>query len=233
MSEKPILFSTEMVQAILDDRKTVTRRVIKPQPDEVARESIPDWSGDLHQVKAEDPDGNRLFGFCTSPDLAEGDYYGVMKSPYGQPGDLLYVRETWQVTDFLHPSDENYGYIYKASENGRDWEENADSWRWEPSIFMPKAASRIWLTVTDVRVERVQDISDEDIIAEGFQHFTNADYRNFDGTTYISWWKELWDSINAKRGYGWDTNPWVWVVEFEVLSTTGKPKTTLQGVTEE
>src|SRR5690625_1774917 len=203
--ERPILFSTEMVQAILAGRKTQTRRVIKPQPDEVARESIPDWNGDLHQIKVEDPDGNRLFGFCTSPDLAEGDYYGAMKSPYGQPGDLLYVRETWKPAAWSESGD-NWDLRYKAGGNANtvkhlfdDKEKELDFWikitdelkateceevdgmfreperylKWRPSIFMPKNAARIWLQVKDVRVERLQDITEEDALSEGVRYSTH------------------------------------------------------------
>lgn len=218
MKERPFLFSNEMVWAILDGRKTETRRVVK------ANKEIGGWR-----------DWNN--------------------SPPAQPCDLLYVRETWRLTDFLHPSDENYGWIYKASEIGESWEENDETWYWKPSIYMPKEASRIWLEASEVNVERVQDITMESIFNEGVQ--IPVDQHNkplldltskYAPVNYLKngelkkgmlskkrlaeiHWASLWDSINANRKdkdgnrlpYSWEENPWVWVVKFKILSTTGRP----------
>lgn len=190
--ERPILFSTPMVEAILDGRKTQTRR---------AR-------------------GATFQNF---------EEFARIKCPYGKPGDRLWVRETWQITNFLHPSDENYGYIYKASENGKDWQENTEEWKWKPSIHMPKAAARIWLEITETRLEQLQDISKEDAIAEGIEPVADG-YKNYmpklSSTSQFCWptayhsFKSLWESINGAES--WDLNPWLWVVKFKVLSTTGK-----------
>jgi hypothetical protein len=167
MAIKPILFNTEMVRAILDGRKTCTRRVIKPQP--TAR-------------------------------------YGAqcIKPPY-QSGDILYVRETWKRA--LN------GYYYYE-----DWQRDdiADITKWKPSIHMPKEAARIWLKVTNVRVERLQDITSEQIYREGveveYPHVLNGEEKRYAFST-------LWDSTIKKADldrYGLDANPWVWVIEFEM-----------------
>ena len=190
--ERPILFSTPIVEAILDGRKTQTRRT-------------------------------RGATFQNFEEFAR------IKCPYGKPGDRLWVRETWQITNFLHPSDENYGYIYKASENGKDWQENTEEWKWKPSIHMPKAAARIWLEITETRLERLQDISEEDAIAEGIEPVADG-YKNYMPklfsasqfcwpTAYHSF-QSLWESINGSES--WDLNPWLWVIKFKVLSTNGK-----------
>ena len=174
MNEYPILFNTEMVRAILAGKKTQTRRVMKPQPDETKAR----WTGERWEFHMGYPIG-----------------HDVPKCPYGKPGDKLWVRETWCPNYY---SDGRVGY--KA-----DWRnplpEVVAETKWKPSIFMPKSAARIWLEIVDVRVERVRSITSTDAIAEGI----NIDTENF---------HELWNSINAKRGFGWDVNPWVWVVEF-------------------
>lgn len=184
MKERPILFSTKMVKAILEGRKTQTRRVIKPQPNDI-RESP----------------------FVKSGIETTHGYEIKLKH---EPGDRLWVRETWNVldSDGCKPSDISpikERAIYKA---------NGDEYPfWRPSIFMPRWASRIALEVVNVRVERVQDISEEDAMHEGATPLLVDP----DGGScpYCEGFRALWDSINAKRGYGWDANPWVWVVEFE------------------
>lgn len=187
--EKPILFSTPMVQAILEGRKTMTRRIVKGLPN--------DQSGcDLGIIKTTD---GKLTG------------YGFETIPY-QPGDILWVRETWaRLNDDYHPDDKGSIYVYKADHiTGND---GPDLIKWKPSIFMHRAAARIFLRVTDVRVERLQEILCGDMKREGCIPPTVT------GGQYQQWqrdyWIPLWDAINAKRGYGWETNPWVWVIEFE------------------
>lgn len=166
MAIKPILFNTEMVRAILDGRKSCTRRVVKPQP--TAR-------------------------------------YGAqcIKPPY-QPGDILYVRETWKRA--LN------GYYYYE-----DWQRDdiADITKWKPSIHMPKEAARIWLRVTDVRVERLQEINAEGIRNKGISSMA---VHVGDMEIALKEWKNLWNSTVKKSDincYGWDANPWVWIIEFE------------------
>jgi hypothetical protein len=167
MKERPIIFNSEMVRAILDGRKTQTRRVIKPQP------------GDIHR------------------DLLRINYH----CPYGQPGDHLWVRETFQI-------DDNYPdmVFYKADDLA-----GHISTKWNSPIYMPRCDSRITLEITNRRVERVQDITEEDAMAEGVGRIAGlGEYRQC--------FKNLWDSINKKRDYGWDTNPYVWVIEFKRIS---------------
>ena len=165
--ERPIIFSGEMVRAILDGRKTQTRRVIKPQRD-----------------------------YCCL---------------YGKPGDRLWVRETWCLGDDL---DGNEAIYFRADAPPGDY-------IWSPSIHMHREASRITLEVTDVRVERVQEISADDAEAEGIpthvvEHTFRKCYRGAGerAAKRIEYFSRLWDNLNAKRGYGWDANPWVWVVAF-------------------
>ena len=195
MSEKPILFSTDMVKAIMDGRKTMTRRVIKPQPERIAPDSK-----------------NRLpLAF-----LADGTKW--IKPPY-QPGDVLWVRETWAVDD--NPACVPQ-YIYKADDGF--YPEGG----WRPSIHMPREAARLFLTVKEVRVEGLQDITEEDVKAEGIKSYWAEPHRDdppFIGaakeigadlcqTRHIAF-KQLWDSIYAKKGHGWEASPYVWVTSFE------------------
>jgi len=129
--------------------------------------------------------------------------------PYGKPGDRLWVRETWQFTGTelnVEP-----GYVYRATDP--DWSE-MEGWKWRPSIFMPRDASRILLEVTGVRVERVQEITEDDARAEGCQGEPEYTSKGGQGWVYDFEFQKLWDSINAKRGYSWESNPWVWVVSF-------------------
>jgi hypothetical protein len=187
MKERGIIFNTEMVRAILEDRKTNTRRVINPQPDH------------FHKFKDS----------ILRPQIE----YKEIECPYGKIGDLLYVRET-----YTKISDYSGGRIisklcYKA-DNGLQHSKK-DAWgdliKWKPSIHMPKSAARIWLEITDIRVERLQDINELEIIKEGCPNLLVDE----DMTQVIEWWVDLWDSINEKRGYGWDVNPWVWAIEFK------------------
>ncbi len=183
MKERPILFSGEMVRAILEGRKTQTRRVVKPQPCEmnVWHGAIYDGEIDLNKTP------------CMEP----------KKSPYGVPGDRLWVRETFCTGSFYDCFQEDGVICYRAT-GGNATESDCAAWR--PSIHMPRRASRITLEVTGVRVERVQDISEDDAKAEGVSLEKWDSYR----VAYA----ELWSDLNAKRGFGWSVNPWVWVIEF-------------------
>lgn len=196
MAEKPILFNTEMVRAILEDRKTQTRRIIKGLP--------------LYEPYFEEDEGR---GFLM--DSEDGQFYALETFSKIEPGDVLWVRETWQrLSDFGE-----WRYEYRA-----DYEDD-DPLRldgmyitWRPSIHMPKEAARIFLKVKDVRAERLQDISVNEIRAEGL------DVLGKTMNTSFKMWSELWNST-VKRAdlprYGWEANPWVWVIEFERID---KPK---------
>lgn len=205
MDIKPIFFNTDMVWGIFDCRKTVTRRAAK-----------------------------KLVLFCENDVryfnvLKHGEWIGpktedwviAHEAPY-HVGDILYVRETWQYIDF---TGENNGYVYKASENGQLWEKETENWKWRPSIHMPKAAARIWIKVTDVRVERLQDMTQVDFMNEGVntcEKCTCKDLCLGISNARICYLKsdfiKLWDSTLKKPDidrYGWKANPWVWVIEFE------------------
>ncbi len=207
MSVKQILFNTEMVRAILDGRKTCTRRVIKPQPYGKCTYPLGFVTDSTEKKEV------GCFGFGID------EYGGSIQyaKPSYQPGDILYVRETWKNA----PN----GYYYYE-----DWQRDdiADVTKWKPSIHMPKEAARIWLKVTDVRVERLQDITPKDAENEGvgdlFYEDIGYSEKNY-GTEVdkdygiareqFAW---LWDSTIKKSDldrYGWDANPWVWVIEFE------------------
>lgn len=210
MAIKPILFNTEIVRAILDGRKTCTRRVIKPQPDEKHTFTLGFVTDSTEKKEV------GCFGFGI-------DEYGgsiqYVKPPYGYaPGDILYVRETWKKA----PN----GYYYYE-----DWQRNdiADVTKWKPSIHMPKEAARIWLKVTDVRVERLNEITVDGALREGAQgircdHVALGEYGCTDcmNTGWIEppqvEFMQIWDSTIKKSDldrYGWDANPWVWVIKFE------------------
>lgn len=204
MKERPILFSGEMVKAILEGRKTQTRRVVKPQYE--------------NQLK-------QLPGFGDKWQHPIGQLVEVVneKCPFGKVGDRLWVRESFA---YLKPnsndpssSDKVHTIAYKATDK------SPDEVKWKPSIHMPRAVSRLTLEVIGVRVERLQDISEEDAIAEGvlnealpFEKTRWFDYDqgrfNDDIVCGEECFMTLWDSINAKK-CPWDSNPWVWVVEFE------------------
>ena len=214
MKIRPLLFSTPMVKAVLNGSKNQTRRV---QGLEKFNEN-PDWFR-YDGVSNEENQPQFYEHYFETLDV-----YGEPTEKYTQvkskvkPGDIFWVRETWQITDFLHPSDENYGYIYKASDNGREWESTED-WKWKPSIFMPKEACRIFLKVTGVRAERLQDISNEDAKNEGVKKRGNLyfDYmREIKGVSEETFFRELspkisfmslWTKINSVDS--WKKNPWV------------------------
>lgn len=212
--ERPILFNGEMVQAILEGRKTQTRRVVKPQPEQMRDDVAYGWEWRKSQ--------ETWFAGATEKQMRAD--YGLRKyCPYGKPGDELWVRETWCQRPLTEaPMNE----IWYKQENQRLFEiskENSGNWaymyKWRPSIHMPRWASRIQLRITDVRVERVQSMAVGDLICEGFPVPEKPGASNidelFEWDEAFDWFQSLWDSINVKRGYGWDTNPWVWVIEFE------------------
>lgn len=189
MAVKPILFNTEMVRAILDGIKGSTRRIVKGF---IPNDAV--WG-----YTAFTPKG---YISCRGT-FADGYGEKFFKLPC-EPGNILYVRETWKKA----PN----GYYYYE-----DWQRNdiADVTKWKPSIHMPKEAARIWLKVTDVRVERSQEITIDGIRNEGISSMA---VHAGDMEIALKEWKNLWNSTIKKTdldSYGWDANPWVWVIEFE------------------
>lgn len=192
MAIKPILFNTEMVRAILDGRKSCTRRLVKPEPQgyfEVSEEPLYVY----------DTDGNQ----------------GKITPPY-QPGDILYVRETWHKYIKRVGKGEScrfaefYGYRASVANS-----EDADE-PWRPSIHMPKEAARIWLKVTEVRVERLQEITPQGAWKEGARCSCLHPVPDCAGNkiAFVNIWNSTIKKSDLDR-YGWDANPWVWVIEFE------------------
>lgn len=203
------------VPLLLDGRKTVTRKVAKKIPVET------------HRIEPIQPfdSGNLEFechwgGYMPDvPGFTDG--VTVVKPPY-QPGVILYVQETWNTNPLYDYGNESNKYVYKA-----DYDGHAGEFGWHPSIHMPKEAARIWLKVMDVRVERLQDMKPEDVRKEGMRlAITPSECkRQYDKIGAIHFYEEarkkfseLWNSTLKKSDlarYGWDANPWVWVIEFE------------------
>lgn len=283
--ERPILFSGPMVRALLDGRKIMTRRVMKPQPIPSDGPFFEYSDPALRGVWTNEPrwDNRDLF-------WVEGDNeHRWRRCPYGQPGDRLWVRETWTAdvghklagytgawwhevpkslrtrrsAEMLYyraddsryhaPSDEVWA-LQSADELGpevrrSEWEPSQEDWegvRWQPSIFMPRWASRITLEITNVRVERLQDISPQDALAEGcgeigdhlpafpekYEEWSEVERERWragearatyiarcaDADNAIAAFSQLWDSINAGRGYSFESNPWVWAISFQPIT---------------
>jgi hypothetical protein len=202
MKSKPILFSTPMVQAILEGTKTQTRRIVKPQPKQELE----------------------FFGWKLPEYIQVAFGKGVKteslhKFPFGEIGDLLWVRETFRPKGHSFPIGEHFEYKATAEADGNPINEP-----WKPSIFMPKDAARIFLKITNIRVERLFNISDQDAISEGVEVIHRAEetvpvYKNYlisenKGTTNPrKSFLTLWESINGTQSI--NDNPWVWVIEFE------------------
>ena len=233
MKEHPIIFNGEMVRAILDGRKTQTRRAIRPQPGK------PPSEGAYFDAY----DGGPQWNWWSKDNKLHNDG-PIIKCPYGIPGDRLWVRENFGILNIdrnmlarfpLFEVEEpdvpkgssvfdkaiacrddkirvekGYELLYQA-----DGDKGLKGWR--PSIHMPRWAARTFLDVLSIRVERVQDISIQDILAEGITHEGINKIQRQEVLSYsdaLRWkFRTLWDSINKKRGYGWDTNPRVFVVE--------------------
>lgn len=203
---KPILFSTEMVQAILEGRKTQTRRIIKPQPEQ-SNVILDGIKQNVFMLK----------------DCATPKGWLQHKLHNFKIGDILWVRETWQTT--WNENKKNWDTIYKA--DGGYWIDDDGIMKWKPSIYMPKKRARIFLEVTNVRVERLRDISEDDAIAEGIERVSIAPFvhrfKNYlCNNKFIGpkdSFKTLWMKINGIDS--WKSNPWVWVYEFK---TVEKPK---------
>lgn len=208
---KPILFNTEMVKALLDGRKTATRRVVKPQ----SQLNCPCGTGYYFDIESQ-------ILRCTNCGswVAKADGRTPLTPPY-TPGNILYVRETFCEYDADHIID-GVRYAYKADATPVSEEFRKQlGYKWSPSLHMPREAARIFLRVTDVRVERLQDITEEQAIAEGVRI-------GLGGEPFFSCkdaFVRLWDSTLPKNPNkfkcpenSWTTNPFVWVIEFEKIS---------------
>ncbi len=198
-TQRPILFSTSMVQAILDRNKTQTRQVINRLSEfgkisEFGRSDIPghEWMFRDKRMLENHIQAKLLFKCC----------------PYGKPGDLLWVREAFcNILGKIH---------YKADDDSREFDAMGIIPKWKPSIHMLKEFTRIWLKVKDIRVEKLKNITQGDVINEGVHSYIPYyDGENTTGNGAVNAFANLWNSINEKRGHGWNLNPWVWIVEFE------------------
>ena len=194
MKAKPIIFNGDMVRAILDGRKTQTRRVLK----------LPKGCFWVYDDLGTD-------GMWTDSNLDHGIWHAEeVACPYGQPGDLLWVRETFTKTQHGLP-------VYKSDAkdaDGKYWPSVAcdkEGVIWTPSIHMPRWASRITLEITGVRVERLQDISESDALEEGIT-YNDIPNNGLDTMRARTWFRGLWSSIYGEES--WHANPWVWVIEF-------------------
>lgn len=230
MKERPIIFSGPMVRELLSGTKTQTRRVVKPQPPAWTNFALKAcngwaWIDDLTDPRHGFPDGKEAI-FC----------------PFGVPGDRLYVKEATWIWCEKRPNGtsasgrKKYRYVPvgrnvvycadQAKPTERIDDDPTHTWRYKAARFMPRWASRIALEITGVRVQRVQEITDEDARAEGSfldrcacmprakDRGIMASFTLQQCHIHGSEFRYLWDSINAKRGYGWDVNPWVFVLDF-------------------
>lgn len=216
MKERPILFSSEMVKAILEGQKTMTRRIMKVQPPNdggnyQAFRVLDGYKSDIGKIRWINKD---CLAYCVNT-----PHFSL---PYGEIGDRLWVRETWYYEEHMHDSTEgtpdlpgdlySHRLVFKADCPDYPVNVGVGQHGWRPSIFMPRWASRITLEITDIRAERLQDITEEDAEREGVSDewpilpvYDTAKKR----------FRNLWDSINGgKPGKTWQDNPWVWVVEF-------------------
>lgn len=240
MAIKPILFNIEMVRAILDGRKTCTRRAIKPQPQSGLcytyagshKDCIGKWTypnRGAHKLWGEE---------YKLPENIKDEELSKRWNPPYHTGDILYVRETWQCWR-AHRYEATADIRFRAggddvrlqfangntdSINRLDYDTFVHKWfshngEWKPSLFMPKEAARIWLKVTDVGVERLQEITEVGIQKEGVEVDPKECVGKFDFISELFLlFQRLWDSTIKKSdldGYGWDANPWVWIIEFE------------------
>lgn len=227
---KPILFNTEMVQAILENKKTVTRRIVKNAEIEIKNNYVTIQGLDRYGEHID----NDSCGFPYTNNEEITRYMNGNYAPY-EIGDILYVRETWTVEGVEFEEDKWIAYIgYKVEGNTQLGyqtkmeikEDEVEKYKeylygeaeFKPSIHMPKKAARIFLKVTDVKVERLLDMSIEDMIREGVKVSDITTNRGIIKYRVVNRFQELWDSTIKKKEldmYGMDANPWVWVIEFE------------------
>lgn len=225
----PILFNTGMVRAILDGRKTATRRAIRYKHSNTEMKMRTDKYG-TGLIEIQKNIEGETFG--RNPDGSSWQKllpYIEKRPPY-KAGDTLYVRETWnfvyEMDDFDQPIYETGGYVYYADDPmtfshwvDTDTGDHKDRMPWRPSIHMPKEAARIWLKVTGVRLERLNDMTLDDFLKEGVvirpEAFNDPDNAYWQAKDIFT---GIWDSTIRKpelKRYGWEANPWVWEIEFE------------------
>lgn len=221
--EKPILFSTPMVQAILAGRKTMTRRVIKKKYENTDIQ----WFTNKYGTRLVEMQNDAPLDVYNPETKTTTSYLkgcAEITQPW-QVGDILWVRETWYT-----PCNEKDCNEYKSCREGcnslDDFYYKADKFpegcvepKWRPSIFMPREAARLFLKVKNILVERLQDITENDVRREGFRDSFDPLSDTFYPCGYH--FVETWNNLNVKRGYGWDLNPWVWVIEFEMCEKVG------------
>lgn len=221
MKERPILFSAPMVRALLEGRKTVTRRVMNLQPDDDASVTVEAYDVSVTNQQGYQEAGAEIFGAW----WRDGEI--GCKCPYGGPGDRLWVRETWycdhfevQKGPYLQPADmhdldqsREDGELVYAADGVAPYEQEQPTWK--PSIHMPRWASRILLEIIDVRIERLQDITYEDAVAEGvYRDCSRAWTATEEGGPCHKYPEPAFRDLWISTGGDWDANPWVWVVEF-------------------
>ncbi|EME1467121.1 hypothetical protein V3510_003379 [Serratia marcescens] len=203
MKERPVIFNGEMVRAILDGRKTQTRRVMKPQPEPCYRGGHW-WPSNAFKT---------MLHIEEQMQNGQGGWKGLAGDacPFGQVGDRLWVRETWARYNI---DQDAHDMAYRAT-TPDDWPKEG---RWRPSIHMPRWASRITLEITAVRVERLNSIGDVEAMREGIQNLTTCSHADFgipgvvNAQHPVRAFQLLWESIYGEES--WSANPWVWVIEF-------------------
>lgn len=227
MKERPILFTEDMYNKAGAGFKTQTRRVVMPQP-------AAEWelTGEYGRITSPHPRKGKFGAFKTRNFDEARKEIDIIPCPFGQPGDRLWVKEPFRITDDNTPTDTVFGVYTRdnqqfttqltPAEYGKyfKWSKKR---RGKSSLYMFKSLTRLWLEITNIHIERLQDISTVSIKAEGIKLSRDEIEKrlapNFGVTSevgvYQGEWIKLWDSINKGRGYGWDVNPWVWVIEFK------------------
>ncbi|OIN55633.1 hypothetical protein [Arsenicibacter rosenii] len=236
----PILFSDPMIKAVHSGRKTQTRRIIKFQPPDDTDTTVYKFATNVTGPSSKNFNKHHWLGFDRNDEIKVNDpNQPYFRCPYGNVGDILWVRETfsripktayWHDLSIPHTesTDDYSWYIYRAG-----WNRSKSGICWKPSIHMPYEACRIWLEITNIRVERLQDISEQDAWAEGCKRGEPADNGGYfpadepdpRGRGELGWdcardwYADLWELIHGENS--WDANPWVWVIEFKI---TEKPE---------
>jgi len=246
MKERPILFNPDMVAALLDERKNQTRRVVKPQPLPSTHYVNP-YNKNIKHMTAWTKDHKMILGAGNIKNMAH------WACPHGFPNDELWVKEShylyghWvtltgqktktgkQKTKFCYQQSKGVMFLDKPPKKIHTKNERGRGWHRRPSIFMPRWASRLQLKINNVKVERVQDVTEKDAIGEGvFKFDLDKDsaedfgaWRNYLKDEFSGWigcrtakdsFMSLWDSINKDRGHSWESDPWTWVVNFEKIN---------------
>lgn len=204
MTEHSIIFNGDMVRAILRGEKTQTRRPVKPQP---ATGCIYSING-AHNAALHLTDAGCQVRYIP-PTGRSKDH--LLLCPFGQPGDRLWVRETFALGEPPY-----FGVAYRADEGDNPEDVGGERQKWTPSIHMPRYLSRITLEITDINVERVQDITEDEAIKEGVVDPIMGTY----GLSPKTVFRDMWNDIYAERGLGWNENPWVWAITFRRVETS-------------